>query len=150
MRLAIIDTRPPTLRTIPRRTSLMENASGQREGNIGSRYWRTRCGMSRKVVHVRGRLRRGTEHNIFTPIDLIYGRHSLDRGSHIGFPECLVCCGVEGADFAIARSREYQAATVTTGPTFGKCEPVFLNPFAANSGTSPMFTCHLMVPCLRL
>ncbi len=89
---------------------------------------------------------RGTEHNIFTPMDLIYGRHSLERGSDIGFPECLACCGVEGANFAIARSREDQAAAVTTGPTFGKCEPVFLNPFAANSGTSPTFTCHLMCP----
>ncbi len=35
---------------------------------------------------------------------------------------------------------------VTTGPTFGNCEPVSVMPLAASSGTSPTGMCHLIVP----
>ena len=38
---------------------------------------------------------------------------------------------------------------VTTGPTFGKCAPVFVMPFAASSGTSPSGICHVIVPAFR-
>ena len=38
---------------------------------------------------------------------------------------------------------------VTTGPTFGKCPPVCVKPFAASSGTSPRGIFHVIVPVFR-
>src|ERR1700758_3995861 len=38
---------------------------------------------------------------------------------------------------------------VTTGFTFGKCEPVLVMPRAASSGTSPKGTCQRIPPELR-
>ena len=94
---------------------------------------------------MRGRLCGGAEHDVFTSVDLIHRGHSLESGSDLRLPQHLAGRGVQSSDLPVTR---YPPA-VTMGPTLGKCEPVFLIPFAANSGTSPRGTCHLMVPWLR-
>ena len=57
---------------------------------------------------MRGRLRSGTEYDVFASFDLIHRRHSLDGSFHLRLPQDFPRRGIEGANLTIACASENQ------------------------------------------
>ena len=90
-------------------------------GHCGYAWWLARL---RRIRHIRVRR-------------LVNRRHSFERGSTSDSQRTLPVAESSARTFLSRVPVKIKPPAVTTGPTLGKCEPVFLNPFAANSGLHP-------------
>src|SRR5262252_4958367 len=93
-------------------------ADGQCEGDIGSWYGRLQRRVTREIVRICSRLRSGTEYDIFTSVDLIDRRHSLDGSIHLRLPQDSARCRIHGSNLAVARARENHTTRSEHGANF--------------------------------
>src|SRR5215475_273976 len=90
--------------------TIAQKTGGQCESDVRSWYGRLHRRMTRNIVCICGGLRSGAEYDIFTSVDLIDRRHSLDGSVYLRLPQDSARCRIQGSNLAVARARENHAA----------------------------------------